>query len=121
MKTHKDLDVWKHSINLVVDIYKATCSFPKEEIYGITSQMRRAAVSITSNISEGAGRKTPREFLRFLQISSGSLSELETQVIIAKQLNFIKEPEYSKVVGQINSIRAQLTGLERAIQRKINP
>jgi len=76
---HKDLDVWKRSMDLVQLIYEYTKLFPKEEMYGLTSQMRRAAVSIPSNIAEGAARKGDKEFIQFLMLSLGSLSELETQ------------------------------------------
>jgi four helix bundle protein len=119
MKTHKDLDLWKTSMDLVLEIYRITRHYPKEEVYGMISQMRRAAVSVPSNISEGAARKHPKEFIRFLQISSGSLSELETQVIISNQLSWITEQEYIKVIGMINTLRAQMTGLERALQKKL--
>ncbi|MFQ6609499.1 MAG: four helix bundle protein [Fidelibacterota bacterium] len=86
VKTHKDLDVWKKAILLVSDIYKLTQSFPSEERYGITSQMRRAAISIPSNIAEGAARNSSKEFVQFLYISLGSIAELDTQLEIAKRL-----------------------------------
>lgn len=88
MKTHKDLDVWKLSIDLVEIIYRETRSFPREELYGITSQMRRAAFAIPSNIAEGFARFSEKETLHFLYISLGSLSELDTQIIISKRLEF---------------------------------
>jgi len=78
MKTHKDLEVWKISIEMVTNIYKITRIFPKEEIYGLTNQMRRAAVSVPSNIAEGSGRNSNKEFVQFLYYAVGSLSELET-------------------------------------------
>lgn len=90
MKTHKDLDIWKRGIEFVENIYKATAGFPKEELYGLTSQMRRSAVSYPSNIAEGAARFSKKEFVRFLYISLGSLSELETQMIIASKLDYIE-------------------------------
>jgi len=88
MKNHKDLDVWKLSMDLVTDIYKLTYGFPKEELYGLSNQIRRAAVSIPSNIAEGAARKSKKEFLQFLHISLGSLAETETQLIISKNLGY---------------------------------
>lgn len=91
MKTHKDLDIWKLGIELVEEIYKITNKFPKEEIFCLTSQMRRSAISIPSNIAEGAARNSKKEFIQFLYISLGSLVELETQIIIAKKLGYIKE------------------------------
>lgn len=80
--THKNLEAWKESINLVVDIYKITQQFPKDELYGLTNQIRRSAVSIPSNIAEGCARQTPKETAQFLHISLGSVAELETQLII---------------------------------------
>ena len=79
IKTHKDLDVWNDAMELVTNIYKLTKSFPKDELYGLTSQMRRSAVSVPSNIAEGAARKNKAEFIQFLHIALGSSSELETQ------------------------------------------
>ena len=90
MKTHKDLDIWKRGIDLVEKIYKSTANFPKEELYGLTSQIRRAAISYPSNIAEGAARFSKREFIQYLYISLGSLSEVETQIIIAKKLQYLK-------------------------------
>ena len=81
---HKKLDVWKYSMDLVVHVYKITSNFPKSEVYGLTSQMRRCAVSVPSNIAEGAARNSNKEYNRFLAIALGSLSELETQLLIAE-------------------------------------
>jgi four helix bundle protein len=112
LRTHKDLDVWKKSIDLVEKIYQLTSSFPREEIYGLTSQIRRAAVSIASNIAEGAARNGKKEFLKFLYISLGSLSEVETQLIIAKRLAYVKDYDDNELVevkrmliGLINSLK----------------
>src|SRR5690606_35660521 len=91
MKTHKDLEVWKKSIELVTEIYQVTKNFPKEEIYGLTSQIRRSAVSVPSNIAEGAARQFNKEYIQFLYIALGSLMELDTQLIIAKNNDFIDE------------------------------
>ena len=88
---HKEMDVWKRSMDLAEAIYTITRAFPKEEVYGLTSQIRRAAVSIPSNIAEGAARKSNKEFLQFLSISLGSLSEVETQSQLAIRLGFISE------------------------------
>lgn len=91
MESHKDLKVWQESMNLVVEIYKITNHFPKEELYALTSQMKRSALSIPSNIAEGAGRNGKAEYCRFLYIALGSASELETQIEIAYRLNFISD------------------------------
>lgn len=108
MATHKDLDVWKISMDFVVDIYKLTQSFPKEEKYGLTSQLRRAAVSVPSNIAEGAGRKGVREYIQFLYIALGSLSELDTQLIIAERLGY---GDTKKQLETINSIKSKMINL----------
>lgn len=89
MESHKDLKVWQESMNLVVEIYKITNHFPKEELYALTSQMKRSALSIPSNIAEGAGRNGKAEYCRYLYIALGSAIELETQIEIAYRLNFI--------------------------------
>jgi len=91
MMTHKDLDIWKLGIELVEEVYKATVEFPKEEIYGLTNQMRRASVSIPSNISEGAARSSKKEYIKFLYVALGSLAELETQTIISEKLGYLKK------------------------------
>ena len=94
MKTHKDLDIWKLAIELVVKIYKVTKSFPKEELYGLTSQILRASVSVASNIAEGAARQSKEEFIRFTYYALGSLSEIETQIIISEKIGYTKCDEY---------------------------
>jgi len=94
---HKELDVWKYSVDLVMDVYKITLDFPKEETYGLTSQIKRAVVSIPSNIAEGLARQTKREQIQFLYIALGSLSELETQLIISKKLGFFQETAYNNM------------------------
>jgi four helix bundle protein len=119
MKTHKDLDVWKNSIALVKDVYELTKSFPKEEVYGLTSQMRRAAVSIPTNIAEGAGRHYIKENIQFLYISQGSMSELETLLIISKELGYITEEKYYYFENKMNEIRSQLTGLIRFKEKQL--
>jgi four helix bundle protein len=116
MKTHKDLDVWKKSIALVASIYKITSSFPKEEIYGLTSQIRRSAVSIPSNIAEGAARNHINEFRQFLYISLASAAELETQLIISNMLNFIDNQKSEELILELNSISKMLQGLIKSLK-----
>ena len=113
LKTHKNLDVWKRSMNLVEMIYELTNSFPREEIYGLTNQIRRAAVSIPSNIAEGAARSGKKEFLKFLYISLGSLSEVETQLIIAKRLAYIKDYDEN----ELTEVKRMLIGLINSLKR----
>ncbi|MDR0799299.1 MAG: four helix bundle protein [Dysgonamonadaceae bacterium] len=109
--THKDLIVWKKSMHLVKLIYQQTKNFPKDEIYGLVSQMRRAAVSIPSNIAEGHGRCSYKELVRFLFIALGSSSELETQLIIAYELEFIQEANYMEVMNLNDEVRKMLVSL----------
>lgn len=118
MKTHKDLDVWKNSIELVTEIYRISKEFPKDEMYGLTSQIRRAAVSVPSNIAEGAARKNENEFIYFLFISRGSLAELETQITIALNLNYLNQSVFDAVSSKIIIVRKQLSGLINHLKRK---
>ena len=111
MATHKNLNVWKKSMQLVTLVYQYTKLFPKEELYGLASQMRRAAVSIPSNIAEGYGRASDKELLHFLYISLGSSSELETQIIIAKNLTFLADAEYTQLLELNEEIIRMLTSL----------
>ena len=116
IKSHKDLNVWKESMDLVEDIYSISKNFPKEEMYGLTSQMRRCAVSVPSNIAEGAGRKGAKEFARFLHISLGSLSELETQFEIAIRLKYVpNEIDTQTIFDKIIYIRRMLSKLIKSI------
>jgi len=108
MLTHKDLDVWKEAMKLSKQIYLATGTFPKEETYGLVSQIRRSAVSIPSNIAEGAARNSHKEFIQFLYVSLGSLAELETQLLLSKEIGII---EYSQFESEIEKIRKMLREL----------
>lgn len=117
MQDHKELDVWKSCIDLVEEIYQLTNTFPKEEIYGVTNQIRRAAISIPSNIAEGAGRQTSKEFVHFLYIAAGSLAELETQIIIAERLKYTTRT--ASISARIVSIRKMLHGLIRHYRTRV--
>ncbi|WP_194976311.1 four helix bundle protein [Aquiflexum lacus] len=105
MNNYKELDIWKRSIKLAVKVYKATKLFPSEERFGLTSQMRRCAVSVPSNIAEGAGRKSNKEFSQFLSISYASLCELETQVIISEELEFLEITEAEIICKEIEELQ----------------
>lgn len=109
--SHKKLKVWKKSILLVKTIYKLTESFPSEEKFGLTSQVRRASVSTASNISEGAARKTRKEKKRFYEIARSSLVEIDTQVEIALELGFLTKDQISALTSLVNEIFAMLSGL----------
>lgn len=113
INSHKDLKVWQESMALVENIYQITKSFPSNEQFGLVAQMRRCAISIPSNIAEGAGRKGSKEFVRFLYISMGSLSELETQFEISRRLNYVANE--LEVVETIVYIRRMLSNLIKSL------
>lgn len=118
MRDHKELDVWKTSVDLVTSIYAATSMFPREEMYGLTNQIRRSAVSIPSNIAEGAARQTDKEFIQFLYIALGSVAELETQIIISEKLRYFESAELFLI--NVASVRKMLHGLIRHYRNKGN-
>ena len=115
-RAHKKLDVWKEGVALATDVYHRTEGFPKSEMYGLTSQMRRAAISVPSNIAEGAARLSAKEFAQFLNIAGGSLSELDTQVEIARNLGFISDQQKQELDLKIDSISAKLAGLIKNVR-----
>jgi four helix bundle protein len=111
MKTHKDLIAWQKSIDFVTEIYETTKTFPKDEIYGLVNQLRRAAVSVPSNIAEGAARSSKKEFCQFLYFSLGSTAELETQIIISKNLQYLQDDTADKIQSRLTEIRKIIIGL----------
>lgn len=113
MNGHKDLIVWQKSMNLVIAVYELTKDFPQSEIYGLTSQMRRSAVSIPSNIAEGSKRKTKNDFLQFIAIAFGSGAELETQVEIVRRLKYGKEETLIKIENLLTEVLKMLFVLSR--------
>ena len=116
MRPHQKLDAWNQAISFVVEVYKATDSFPKEERYGLTSQIRRAAVSIPANIAEGAGRYSNREFAHFLSNAQGSASELETELLISNKLGYLSQNTYSDLIAPLDRIGRLITGLSKHVQ-----
>lgn len=116
MNRYEELKVWKESIDLAVDVFEITKKFPKEEQYGLTSQIRRSGISVPSNIAEGAGRNSPKEFRQFLGISNGSASELDTQLIIANRLSFISNDQYSELSGRIDHIQNMTYKLQQTLK-----
>lgn len=110
MKSYIELDVWIEARKLVSQVYVLTNDFPKEEVYGITNQIRRCSVSVPSNIAEGCGRQTPKDIIRFLYISRGSLYELETQLYISNDLKFISEENLNNILSQIETCKKLLNG-----------
>ena len=114
--SHKDLKLWQESMILVEDVYKIAASFPKEEMFGLTSQIKRSVVSIPSNIAEGAGRKGKTEFIRFLYIALGSKSELETHLEISVRLGFMQKNEY--IFKRIHFIKNMIAKLITSLNNK---
>lgn len=119
MRPHEKLDVWKKAIDFVVAVYEATEDFPKDERFGLISQLRWAAVSIPANIAEGAGRKSYKEFAHFLSNSQGSASEVETELLIAQRLRYIEDGKYLELRTSLDEIGRMLTGLGRHLDRKV--
>lgn len=119
MKTYTELFVWQKSMELVTNIYKDTKSFPKEEIYGLTSQIRRCSVSIPSNIAEGFGRKSQPDFIRFLKISMGSLFELQTQLRISKNIEYLNESRFNTLFEETREVERMLSSFIQSITQSI--
>ena len=115
IKSHKDLIVWQKAVSLSLLIYRLTKDFPQREVYALSSQMRRAAVSIASNIAEGRSRRTRKDFQHFLHMAYGSVAELETQLLIAKQLSFCNESQFQ----ENNSLLSEVSKMLRAMIQKL--
>jgi len=116
-KPHHRLDVWKRSLELVTKIYKVTALFPDEEKFGLVSQMRRAAVSIPSNIAEGAGRSSGKQFAYFLDVAQGSIAELETQILISRNLRFLSSSQVEPLLHEMGEISRIVLGLKRSLDK----
>jgi four helix bundle protein len=114
-RSYRDLEVWKLSIDFVKKVYQVTHNFPASENYGLINQIRRAAVSIPSNIAEGQGRNSTKEFKQFLAISLGSLAELETQFIIAKEIEYLTQNGLDALLSPLDRIRKMIKGLSKGI------
>ncbi len=119
VQSYRQLIAWQKAMELVKQIYNLTKSFPKEEIYGLTSQIRRAAVSVPSNIAEGQGRDSTKEFIHHLSIAYGSLMEVETQVLIAESLNYLKSEETSLILEKTAEVGRIINGLSHSLKHKI--
>jgi four helix bundle protein len=114
MKDFRQLKVWEKAHQLALAIYKATKEFPKEELYGLTSQIRRANISIPTNIAEGCGRNTDAEFARFLQIAMGSASETEYQLLLSHDLHFLNKEQYDLLNTDVTEVKRMLASLKNA-------
>lgn len=121
IQSYRDLDVWKKSIELTKKIYVITKGFPAEELYGLTSQMRRAAVSVASNIAEGKTRQSRNDYARFLYMALGSIAEIETQIIIAKELKYINNTPELDIVECLDHIARMLRNLIKSLQGRRYP
>jgi four helix bundle protein len=115
--SYRDLIAWRKATELALQIYRSTQRFPRDEIYGLTAQMRRAAVSVASNIAEGKGRYSPKEFVQFLYHARGSLTELETQVFIARELNYLEVTDARQIERRAVELGRILNGLTTSIKR----
>jgi four helix bundle protein len=111
MKDFRDLKVWEKSHQAVLDIYRLTRSFPKDELYGITSQLRRAAVSVPTNIAEGCGRGSDPDFARFLQLAMGSASEVDYLTLLSRDLEYLADEHYAPFNASVSEVKRMLTGL----------
>jgi four helix bundle protein len=119
IKNYRDLNAWQKAMDLVVLVYELTKEFPDDERFGLTSQLRRAAVSIPSNIAEGQGRDSDREFARFLSIAHGSLREAETQLLICERLEYIDSKRITAALERAAEVGRLITGLIKAIDRDL--
>ncbi|HUF63389.1 MAG TPA: four helix bundle protein [Verrucomicrobiales bacterium] len=118
LKSYRDLEVWKKSIDLLEQTYRASRDFPREERFGLTSQVRRAAVSVPSNIAEGAARFGTGEYLQALSVASGSLAEVETQIILANRLDMLTLPAMEQLLAQSEEVSKMLGGLRRSLESR---
>ncbi len=119
VRTHKDLDVWQESIQLVSDLYQIVSKFPADERYGLTSQIKRAVVSVPTNISEGAARGGIKEYIHFCYVALGSLSELETLLIVSKNLKLINESQFETISNTLTSIIKKLLNFIKYLKTKL--
>lgn len=113
---HKDLDVWKESVDFVTEIYKLIQNFPQSEQYGLSSQIKRSAISIPANIAEDCARQSDKETIQFLYVAVGSIAELETELLIAQKLNFIQNIE--NIINRLIKIRSLILGLIKYLKNK---
>jgi len=120
IRNYRDLDVWNKAMDLVVICYELTRKFPKHEVYALSNQLQRAAVSIPANIAEGRERQHSKEFVQYLSIAYGSLAELETHILIAERLNYIDNSQSQIVLEKTSEVGKMLNGLIKSLKNKIN-
>lgn len=119
VQSYQELTVWQKAMDLAVKCYEATKPFPREEQFGMTSQIRRAAASIPANIAEGQGRQHTKEFLNFLSIARGSLKEVETHLILSNRVNLLPKPQLDELLNQTDEISRMLAGLRKSLERRL--
>ena len=121
IKTFKDLIVWRKAFDLVVEVYRLTGEFPKHELYGLSSELRKTSRSILYNIAEGHKRKSTREYIHFLRISAGSAAELESQILLSERLGYLQENVAARIRNMLSEIERMLDALIRSLQSKLPP
>src|SRR5436309_5837813 len=119
MRNYRDLQVWKKAHDLTLELYRVSQRFPREEIYGITGQLRRAAVSIGANLAEGCGRRTSSELARFVRIAMGSASELDYHLLLCRDLGYMKDEDFKRVESELTEVRKMLTSFLNSIEAQI--
>ena len=119
MRNYRDLDVWKHSHKLTLELYAASRKFPKEEMFGLTSQLRRAAISVGANLAEGCGRRTTPEFARFIRIAMGSASELDYHLLLCRDFEFISNEFYERTSKELIRVRKMLSDLLASVESQM--
>jgi len=119
MRNYRDLQVWGKAHNLTVELYRVSREFPREETYGLTSQLRRAAISIGSNLAEGCGRRTSTELARFVRVAMGSASELDYQLLLARDLGFMKDDDFERTAKDLTEVRKMLTAFLSSVEKQI--
>jgi four helix bundle protein len=119
MRNYRDLDVWKYSHKLTLELYQASRKFPKEEMFGLTSQMRRAAISVGANLAEGCGRRTTPEFARFIRIAMGSASELDYHFLLCRDFDFISNEFYGRTSKELVRVRKMLSALLASVESQM--
>ena len=117
-RSHRDLKVWQISLDLTETLYRITAEWPKHEQFGLVSQVRRAAVSVPANLAEGAGRRTPAEFMHFAGVARGSLAELETLLTVARRLSYVEEAVYRSLLEDLFELGRMTTGLLRTLEER---
>ena len=121
MNSYRDLKVWQLGMQLAKEIYLLTQQFPKHEVYGLSSQVQRAAVSVPANLAEGHAKESTKDFLRHISIAQGSLAETETHLLLAESLGYLKSDCVAQVLGKYSEERRMLSGLRRRLKTKLSP